>query len=67
NAERVRRVSYDLVTSMMNTFFIKKPGIGNALIECLNQAYEAANDKQKQYIEYVRDTITNVVLEKIHP
>ena len=67
NAQRVRKVSYDLVTSMINTFFIKKPGIGDALIESLNQAYEAANDKQKQYIEYVRDTITNVVLEKANP
>ena len=31
------------------------------IMEALNQAYEAANDIQKQRISYVRDTVTEWV------
>ena len=41
--------------------FVIGPGIGQQLIDSLNQAYEAANDIQKQRISYVRDTVTEWV------
>ena len=41
--------------------FVIAPGIGQAPIDARNQAYEAANDIQKQRISYVRDTVVEWV------